>query len=279
MTTDVSADARKPYRVRHPVKFRVLTVTELIPLSASMLRIVFYSEDLADFISTGFDDHIKLFFPEQAGAGIVIPTMTESGLMFPEGAKPVMRDYTPYSFDNTAKTLSIDFVIHQAGPATTWAQQAKVGDQLLIAGPRGSMVIPLAFDAYVFFGDDTALPAIKRRLQELPAHSKALVVVEVDSERDTLNLSSPAQVEVIWQYRNGHSAGQVGGFLNAIEHITEHKKWPAGDSYTWVAAETSVARQLRKVLIERFDLDKAYIKAAGYWQHGASGAHTSIGDE
>lgn len=279
MTTDVLHESRKPYRVRHPLKFRVVQVADIIQLSQHMLRIVFQGDELPDFNSAGFDDHVKLFLPAQAGSALVVPVMTEQGLGFPEGYKPVMRDYTPRFFDNTARTLTIDFVVHEAGPATSWAQQAKVGDQLVIGGPRGSMIMPLAYDAYVFFGDDAALPAIARRLQELPAGSKALVVAEVNAAQDRIDLASQARLEVIWLYRQGGAAGQVDAFLAAIEQLVQQGQWLVGDSFSWVAAETSVARQLRKVLIERFKLPKDSIKAAGYWQHGEAGAHTSIGDE
>ncbi len=279
MSIETTDEARKPYRVRHALKFRVVQVADIIQLSQHMLRIVFQGDELADFNSAGFDDHVKVFFPAQAGGELVVPGMTENGLSFPEGYKPVMRDYTPLRFDNAARTLTIDFVIHDAGPATTWAQQAKIGDQLVIGGPRGSMIIPLAYDAYVFFGDDAALPAIARRLQELPAESRALVVAEVNTELDKLDLASPAQVDVVWLYRQGQPAGQAQGFIGAIEQLAQQAQWPAGDTFSWVAAETSVARQLRKLLIERFGLPKDRIKAAGYWQHGTAGAHTSIGDE
>ncbi len=279
MSNENINEARKPYRVRHALKFRVVQVADISQLSQHMLRIVFQGEDLADFDSAGFDDHVKVFFATQPGDKLVVPSMTERGISFPDGYKTVMRDYTPLCFDNAAKTLTIDFLVHEAGPATTWAQQAKVGDQLVIGGPRGSMIVPMAYDAYVFFGDDAALPAIARRLQELPAASRALVVAEIDSEVDRLDLACAAQLETLWLYRNGQPAGQPDHFLSAIEQVLQHAQWPAGDTFTWVAAETSVARQLRKVLMARFGLAKDQIKAAGYWQHGATGTHTSIGDD
>jgi NADPH-dependent ferric siderophore reductase len=77
-----------------------------------MLRITFASPDLADFSSPSPDDHIKLFLPDPANAG-----------------QQVMRDYTPRAFDAARKTLTIDFAVHDAGPATTWAFDAKPGGQ------------------------------------------------------------------------------------------------------------------------------------------------------
>lgn len=268
-------EQRKAYRVRHDLKFRRVNVASVSRISRSMLRIVLHGDDLSDFKSAGFDDHVKVFFPDEVTGQIAVPTMGEQGLQFPEGKKPVMRDYTPRAFDLSAKTLTIDFAIHDAGPVTTWAQQAKVGDQLALGGPRGSMVIPLAFDAYVFFGDDTALPAIARRLEELPAHAKALVVAEVDSAQDQIELHSAARLDVVWLHRSGTPAGEATLFLDALTRL----QWPEGDSHTWIAAETSVARQLRKKLVEQYQLEKDWIKAAGYWQHGETAKHATINED
>ena len=57
--------------------------------------------------------------------------------------------------------------------------QAGPGKFLGVGGPRGSFIVPDDFDWYLLAGDETALPAIGRRLEELPAGTRALVVIEV----------------------------------------------------------------------------------------------------
>lgn len=263
---------RKAYRVRHPLKIRTLTVSSIEKLGPNMLRFVFQSQDLSDFNSASFDDHVKVFFPNAQTGKLVLPEVTEQGITFPTDEKPIMRDYTPRSFDQ--HRLTIDFALHEAGPATDWARHAKVGDTIGIGGPRGSMVIPMDFDGYLLIGDDTALPAIGRRLEELPAHAQVVVIAEVDSLQDQLEWQTQAKVEVIWLQRMGQPAGQADLFLQALKHAS----LPSGDFHTWIAAETNVARQIRKTLTEDYGVNKAYIKAAGYWQLGKGDTHDVLED-
>ncbi|MFT4021140.1 MAG: siderophore-interacting protein [Acinetobacter sp.] len=272
MTTTID---KKPYRVRHELKLRVLTVLKIEKLSASLIRIVFQGDDLADFKSDSFDDHIKLFFPDPQSATIALPELTAEGLKFTGDTAPIARDYTPRHFDLSAQTLTVDFVIHNAGPATQWAQQAQVGDQLAIGGPRGSMVIPLAYQHYVLIGDETALPAIARRLEELPASAKATVLVEVDSTDDEIEFTTKANANIEWLHRNGQDNGEADLFIQAITALDLTND----DYFIWIAAETQVARKLRQLFIEQHQVDKAFIKAAGYWQHGKVSSHSVINDD
>src|SRR6185436_499825 len=99
--------------------------------------------------------------------------------------KPPARDFTPRRFDVASGTFVIDFALHDAGPATNWAVAAKVGDTLEIGGPRGSAVIPDDFDWYILIGDETALPAIGRRVEELRQDVPVTTIVAVASLEET----------------------------------------------------------------------------------------------
>jgi len=50
-------------RVRHSLKFRLLQVKRVQPLTPHLIRVTFTGDDLHDFESASFDDHIKVFFP------------------------------------------------------------------------------------------------------------------------------------------------------------------------------------------------------------------------
>lgn len=86
-----------------------------------------------------------------------------------------MQDYTPRRFD--AQELGIEFALHGDGPAANWARQAQPGQTLTVAGSRGSFIVPTGFDWHLLVGDDSALPAIARRLEELPEGKPVTVVL------------------------------------------------------------------------------------------------------
>jgi NADPH-dependent ferric siderophore reductase len=261
---DEIADPRLPRRVRHEPKRRRLDVVRVDRLTPNMVRVTLSGDELPGFTSLGFDDHIKLFFPE------VAPTERDAN-----GApKPVSRDYTPRRYDARANILEIDFALHDAGPATAWARQAQPGQVLNIGGPRGSFVIPTGYDWHLLVGDETALPAIGRRLAELPAGAIAVVVAEVDSEADVMRFDSAADVSVSWAYRRGAEAGTT----DLLARTLRTSRLPAGDYYAWVACESLTAKALRAQLIAEHGANPKWLRAAGYWRRGAAAVHDTFND-
>ncbi|WP_038218155.1 siderophore-interacting protein [Xenophilus azovorans] len=262
---------RLPQRVRHVLRFRRLSVLRTERVTPHLVRITFGGADMAGFTSPGFDDHVKLFFPDPATGRLTLPTAGPDGPVWPEGAKPVMRDYTPHHHDDAAGTVQIDFALHEAGPATAWAEHAEPGDLLGVGGPRGSFIVPTAFDWHLLAGDDTALPAIARRLAELPAGARALVLAEVDGPADELPLPSAADVQVVWVHRSGSEAAEPP-LLAALRRTP----LPSGDFHAWIGCESATAKALRAHLVDECRANPKWIRASGYWRRGAAGTHDSL---
>src|SRR5258708_33211023 len=160
-------------RVRHPLKFRLLQVKHIEPLTPHLARITFTGDELHDFTSASFDDHLKVFFPAPGADKPVLPVAGPDGPVFPEGERPVARDYTPRRFDRNAGELVIDFVLHDVGPASDWAAQAQVGHYVGIGGPRGSFWIPDRVGAHPLFRDENPLPARGGPAQQPPPRARA----------------------------------------------------------------------------------------------------------
>ncbi|MBC3208135.1 siderophore-interacting protein [Pseudomonas sp. SWRI111] len=252
-----AVDSQTIHRVMHEIKRRKLQVLRVTDLTPRMRRITLGGPELAGFISLGTDDHVKLLFPQNAEQAAALETLV-LGAGKDNGPLPEMRDYTPRRYDLEKMELDIDFVLHGDGPASTWAEQAQPGQFLHIGGPRGSMIVPDIFDSYLLIGDETALPAIARRLEGLAANRKALVVIEVENGAEQQKLDSAAQVNVIWVLREG---GQ-DNLLTTVRQL----QVPKGNLYAWVATETRVSRQIRRGLIDEHGLDEQFIKAVGYWR-------------
>lgn len=243
-------------------RFRQLQVLRSERLTPNMQRIVVGGAELAGFESPAPDDHVKLFFPNAEGV-FVLPELTEQGPRYPQGQAPSpARDYTPRHHDADAGELVLDFVLHGHGVASTWAANAQVGDALVVAGPRGSHLVADDYDAYVLIGDETALPAIARRLAELPEHAQAEVLIEIPEEGDRQPLPSAAQVRVSWLERNGFDAASS----TLLEDALVDFEAPDGDAYYWIALESRRARMMRKFVEGHLQVPKDWIRATGYWK-------------
>ncbi len=236
-------------RLRHDTRRRTLTVTAIEQLGDHMRRMVFTAPELNDFVSASADDHIKLFFATDAG-------------------DTVMRDFTPRRFDTAQCTLTIDFALHDSGPATQWAAAAQVGDSLSIGGPRGSAVVPDDFDWYLLIGDESALPAIGRRVEELREGVPVITLGVIDGQDDEQRFATRALWTGHWVHRAGAAADDAERLLGALQGMA----LPPGEGFVWIAAETTVAKALRAHVVETLGHPREWTKAAGYWTRGHADA-------
>ena len=260
-------DPRAARRVRHDTRLRLLTITAITDITPLMRRIRLEG-DLDGFASPGHADHIKaFFFPE--GVTPLLPPIGPNGAEFPPGTRPEMRDYTPRFWNLAQGWIELDFVLHGDGPAASWAAAAAPGKTLVIGGPRGSLVIPMAFDWYLLAGDETALPAIGRRIEELPEGAKVLALIEVDNAAEEQRFDTKADLTLTYLHRNGAPAGTTSLVLDAARAAT----FPEGVAYAYIAGEVGMAKSVRAHLTESRGFNPEYVKAAGYWRLGVADAH------
>lgn len=245
-------------RMRHPnARRRSLCVVKKNQLTPNYLSITFSCDDFEDFHSSSADDHIKIFLTGERSA---------------EG-KPPMRDYTPRSFDADKCEFVIDFALHEdPGPATAWAIGSMIGDSLEIGGPRGSVMISDAYDWYWLIGDETAIPAIARRMEEWP-NAKMDIWVAVENESEEVELPSSASHSVNYVHRRVEDAHDPASLLSALSG----QALPDGNGFIWIAAEGSVVKSLRTAMTDKGHPLKQ-MKAAGYWVHGQADAKESFND-
>jgi NADPH-dependent ferric siderophore reductase len=234
-------------RVRHELHRRELVVDSVTPLGEHFVSVVFAGDALECFVSLGFDDHVK-FMLEDDAAG-----------------EPVRRDYTPRRYDAQSRTLTIEFALHGHGAASDWARHAAPGQSAIIGGPRGSMIVPPDFAWHLLVADATGLPAIRRRLEELPAGTRAIVVALVDAS-DRILPETQAQLEVHW-------VDHADALVAAVQALA----LPAGEGYAWGGGEAAMMKRVREVLANDKALPKEAMRISAYWKQGASDFHEDLG--
>jgi len=232
-------------RVRHALRRRELTVDSVTPLGAHFVSITFGGDALADFVSLGFDDHVKFMLDDGAG-------------------EPVRRDYTPRRYDAQSRQLTLEFALHGDGAASDWARRAAPGQAAVIGGPKGSMIVPPDFDWHLLVADATGLPAIRRRLEELPAGTRAIVVA-LAGAGDRLLPDTQAQLDVHW-------VDDADALVAALRAVA----LPAGEGYAWGGGEAAMMRRVRDVLVVDKALPKEAMRVSAYWKQGAADFHEDI---
>ena len=234
-------------RVRHELRRRELVVASVTPLGEHFVSVTFTGDALEDFISLGFDDHVKFMLEDDASG------------------EPVRRDYTPRHYDAQSRQLTIEFALHGHGAASDWARHAAPGQSAIIGGPRGSMIVPLDFDWHLLVADATGLPAIRRRLEELPAGTRAIVVATVDAS-DRILPETQAQLELHW-------LDDADALVAAVQALT----LPAGEGYAWGGGEAAMMKRVRDVLADEKALPKEAMRISAYWKQGAADFHADLG--
>ncbi|HEX7096848.1 MAG TPA: siderophore-interacting protein, partial [Acidimicrobiales bacterium] len=240
----------------HPLTLREVTVARVTDLTPGMRRITLAGPQLGPFTSangfaqpafdsSGFDDSIRLLFCYPGETEPVLPVQLETGLAMPRDRRLLSRAYTVRRWEPEAGELDIDVVKHGIGVGTSWAYRTEPGARVHFYGPSTSRALPDDADWLLVAGDETALPAIARLLDELPDDARAQVFVEVADDEHRLDLRALPNVEVTWLVRGGAPAGTTTLLVNAVKS----SDWWDGRPYAWLAGERTAVRDLRRHLL------------------------------
>ena len=105
-------------------------------IAPRLVSVLVTGEDLDGFADAAPTSHLKVFLPADGQDAPNLPEYTPDGAVYADdGPPPTVRTYTPRGYDPATKTLEIQFLLHGEGPASAWAQRAKPGDKLAVAGP------------------------------------------------------------------------------------------------------------------------------------------------
>ncbi|YBV97669.1 siderophore-interacting protein [Phyllobacteriaceae bacterium JZ32] len=249
--------------------FREMRVVAARNITPHMRRVTLSGRNLERFSYGGL--HVRLLFPPKGVARPQWPVTGEDGRpVWPEGDdKLVTRVYTIRNIDVEKGEVDIDFVIHEGDetPGATFALTAREGDLVGMTGPGGSSLNEA--DWYLLAGDETALPAIGRILEDLPAHVKAVVRIEVDSAAEEQDLRSAADIDLVWLHRNGREAGTTTLLADAVRAV----ELPVEGTrrFAWAGCEFAAFRAIRTYLRKERKLDRQDHLVVAYWRRGFDG--------
>ncbi|MEU9731873.1 siderophore-interacting protein [Streptomyces sp. NPDC048002] len=256
-----------------PPTLRQAAVVRTYDITSGMRRVTLTGEQLRAFTtvdgivrpafdSPGFDDDLTLYFPYPGQSEPVLPVQGEAKLIVPKDPRPLSRAYTVRRWDPEAGELDVDFVKHGVGAGTTWAYRTRPGDRIHLSGPSTSKALPTGADWWLVAGDDTALPAIGRLLDELPPDARAQVFIEIADDAHRQGLRELPGVEVTWLIRTGAAAGTVSLLTESVRAA----QWWPGQAFAWLAGEHTAVRDIRRHLVEDRAVPKEDIDFAGYWR-------------
>lgn len=259
----------------HPLTLREVRVARVFDLTPGMRRVTLIGDQLRAFtsangfaqrafVSPAFDDDISLYFCYPGQSEPVLPVQGEGKVTVPRDPRPLAKVYTVRRWDPLAGELDVDFVKHGVGTGTTWAYRAQPGDRIHFIGPSMSKSFPAAADWLLVAGDDTAIPAVARLLEELPEDAQARVFIEVAEEEHRMALRELPGVVISWLVRHGAGAGTTSLLSDAMRDAD----WLPGQVFAWIAGERSTVRDLRRYLVEERGIPKEDIDFTGYWRRG-----------
>jgi NADPH-dependent ferric siderophore reductase len=252
---------QRPARPR-PV-FRTATVTRVKWLTPHMARVTFGGDELAGLTPHGPAEHIKLFLPRPGQERPVMPEWGPNGPVVAEGQeRPLSRTYTPRRWDETARELDVDILVHGEGPGSSWATEAKPGDIAVITGPGGPYRLDPEAERFLVAGDESALPAIGTILEALPDGAMAQVFIEIANRDEEIGLSSAADIDLTWLHRG--SEPEIG---RPLAMALAGAAIDAG-TRIWVGCEAGIMREVRRQLLFERGIERAAMHSHGYWKLG-----------
>jgi NADPH-dependent ferric siderophore reductase len=237
-------------------------VREVVALTPNMIRIVLGGEDLRRFASSGDpDERLVVVLPRPGDRETPAPIRQPDGTLdYPADDEPEIRSYTVRRFDADKPEMVVDFVRHDGGAAAGWAIQARVGDVIYLSPAKGWYAPPSDAGWQLLLADMTALPALGRIVEELPAGMPAIAVAEVTDDSDRQDLSSVADVTYTW-LTGGNGRGP-SRLLSALQQL----ELPVGPGYIWFAGEAAESRAVRKHVRRELGFSTDRFTIIGYWR-------------
>lgn len=242
-------------------------VTRAEQISPIMRRLTLTAPELVAYRPLGPDEYFGLVMPADGWPLPVLPG-ADPDRATPRGAfdvpaeqEPTIRWYTIRAHRPEVGEVDVDIVTHgDAGPGSAWVERAEVGAEVAFQTGTSAYRTEGATGVHVIAGDETALPAISRILEELPRAVEAYVFLEVPSLADVPALpdvpGAKANVTVLER-----GTGAPG---SALVPAIEGAELPIPTA-SWIAGEKGAVAAVRRHLTNEVGAQKRAVYFCPYW--------------
>jgi NADPH-dependent ferric siderophore reductase len=211
----------------------------------------------------------RIYFPLPGETEPLMPDMDQQGMGGYQGRiGDVTRPWSVRSLRLDDLEIDLDFVVHEGGLASPWAEAAAPGDRLgfsMDGGMEGAWVAPDDVALQVLVGDETALPGLAAKVEHASAGTRIHAIVEVDTEAEQQPFDTDADLTVTWLYRRGAPPGTTDLLARAVREFD----WPGDDDvYINARAETKAVGEIRRFVRESLGLGRRNYFVMAYWRRG-----------
>lgn len=249
-------------------------VARTVRLTPGMIRITFEPVGEWRWHTTGRGDErmdIAIPRPGDTEADLVTFNLPEYGLGW-VGEEPPWRHYTVRRVHDGGRSFDIDFVVHEGGIASAWAERAEPGHIIGVFGAEHAERSASYYspnpdaDFQLLVADATGLPGLGRIVEELPVEAVGRAIIEVATEADVQELMAPPGIEFEWHIGSGNGIAP-----SALDGAVAQLPDPGVPWYAWVACEAATSRAIRKDLRSRLGLARNRHNVIGYWTLNLAG--------
>lgn len=241
----------------HPPNFCKATVLSKTDVGSAFMRITVTGENIERFFRNAM--HFRLLMPRLPGGDPRWPTLDGDGrTVWPDGPhelrKPV---YTVRQFDEANGTLDFDIFRHESGATLAWAEDAAPGDTVGLLGPSGGWIPEASW--MLLAGDETAMPAVMRILDNVPPETAGYVLLSIGDEETKCDLDVPHGMQLLWIIRDDDDHRVL------LDTALDIAMPSSGDVMVWFAANRSEALRAREIFRDERGFSKQNSYIASYW--------------
>ena len=237
-----------------PPNARVMCFVQQEQITPTCIRITLAGEDLEFLTTEGL--HFRLFSPKNRVRAPIWPSIQDDGTTkWARGEDELSNRVFTIRYIS-ATHLTFDLITHPTGEAIDWIKNVQPDDEVLVTGPGGGYFPPS--DKWLLMGgDETALPALARILENLPTDAAGHVVIETAGLESRVSINHPENVKLEWVDKD---SAPKNALLDRLCAISPPDNTPA---YGWFAGEFFQAQTMRKHF--KSFLDKKQQLSVAYW--------------